>query len=543
MIALTTTDDKSSELLPSNPLGQRLCEIFNYRWHTISSENIPQPQWTTHTKYMLRPRVLWRRWNDSNRLIGVRFGSTTTYAMLDIDRTSRYHPATNPDGLTLIKTALETIGIVRHVLVRSSSSGGLHLYLPLPHAVPTFGLAQAIRQCLEAQEITIAAGQVEIFPNTKAYAVPGTFTEYNAHRLPLQPDSGSCILDPEGHSMGSDLKQFFCYWDTAASRQDLETLHEAISIARRNCSKRKRRRVEIVEEWRDDLQTEMQEGWTGFGQTNHLLKTIACYGIVFEGLQGKDLAEFVKNAAINASGYRTYCRHQHEIAQRSKLWARSAEKYWWPLGGVPQRNTQCNSGDGTENKKDMSSDHNRVRAEDAQRRIREAVERLQSDGKFPADATSRVRLLVQEAHTSVQTLYRYRQLWHPGHQNSEPQNEESTEPVKAALPGGSTDTPAKDPNSLESPDSSQGAGLHSLGSNMKCMPVFSHPEPEGGPVYASSSGTVLEFKRPDRQLNHSNQDLLDQFHEELLSIHEEFSSAQEDPPPTHNVSEEIRRET
>lgn len=419
MTALSTTELRHSSLLPSHPLGQRLCAAFPYYWNTIASDNPSVPSWKTNTKYPLRPRVLWQQWNDPNILIGVRFGAMTSYALIDIDRSSLYHPANNSDGLSLILTALETIGIVRYVLVRSSSSGGLHLYLPLPHVVPTFGLAQALKQCLAAQGIEIAAGQVETFPNTKAYALPGTYIEYNAHRLPLQPDSGSCLLDIDGNALGSDLGQFFRQWDTAAAGQDLETLQEAIAVARRNGGKRKRQRIQAVESWRTDLQTEINEGWTGFGQTNHLLKTIACYGVVFERLQGEALAEFVQTTAIHAPGYETYCRHQHEIAQRSLLWARSAEKYWWALGSEPQRCANGFSDKGEDNTV-VSINKNQVRAEEAQQRIREAVARLCSKGEFPVDATSRVRLLVQEARTSVQTLYRYRELWHPMHWRGEP---------------------------------------------------------------------------------------------------------------------------
>lgn len=463
MTALPVADQRPSALMPSHPLGQRLCGIFSYLWHTICGDNVPDPQWKTNTKYSLRPRVLWQQWNDPNMLVGVRFGATTSYALIDIDRASPYHPANNPVGWALLLAALETIGIVRYVLVRSSSSGGLHLYLPLPHVVPTFGLAQALKQCLAAQGIEIAAGQVETFPNTKAYALPGTYIEYNAHRLPLQPDSGSCLLDADGNSLGSDLGQFFRQWDNAAAGQDLETLQEAISVARRNGSKRKRQRIAAVESWRADLQMEINEGWTGFGQTNHLLKTIACYGVVFEGLQGEALAEFVQTTATNASGYETYCRHQHEITQRSLAWARSAEKYWWVLGSEPQRCSNRFTDAGGENKV-VSINQNQVRAEAAQRRIREAVVRLRSQGQFPADATSRVRLLVQEAHTSVQTLYRYRELWHPAHWEGD------SEPtcVTAATTGNLSIPESKKMDLEKSPKPIQSEELQTLEENMKC---------------------------------------------------------------------------
>jgi hypothetical protein len=76
----------------------------------------------------MRPRVLWNDWQDANTLIGVRFTHDTVYGLLDIDAGSDY---CNPDGVAEIRAALETIGITRTVLTRSSWNGGLHLYIPL----------------------------------------------------------------------------------------------------------------------------------------------------------------------------------------------------------------------------------------------------------------------------------------------------------------------------------------------------------------------------------------------------------------------------
>jgi hypothetical protein len=75
------------------------------------------------------------------------------------------------------------------LLIRSSHSGGLHLYLPLPELVKTFDLAVALHHCLSAQGFAIASGTLEIFPNPKPYGVE-KIIHYNGHRLPLQPASG-----------------------------------------------------------------------------------------------------------------------------------------------------------------------------------------------------------------------------------------------------------------------------------------------------------------------------------------------------------------
>ncbi|MCY6494548.1 hypothetical protein [Leptolyngbya sp. GGD] len=503
MTAPVIGEESGHSLYPRDPLGHRLCEVFNYLWHSISADNAAEPEWKTQTKYPLRPRVLWQQWSDPHTLVGVRFGATTTYALIDIDRTSRYHPSAQ--GLSLLLASLETIGIVRHVLVRSSDSGGLHLYLPLPYAVPTFGLAQALKQCLEAQGIEVAAGQVETFPNTKAYAIPGTFIEYNAHRLPLQPDSGSFLLDDDGNAIGTNLRQFFQYWDHAAAGQDLETLHEAIGIARRNGRKRKRFKIAPVEEWRADLQTEINEGWTGQGQTNHLLKTIACYGVVFEALKGDALAEFVQTTAMNAPGYEEYCRHQHEIARRSTVWARAAEKYWWALGTEPQRTEAAYRVED----KVIPINKNQARAEDAQRRIREAVERLAASDDLPADVTGRVQALVREAHTSPHTLYRYLDLWHPEHFACLISAECVTPP-----PEGNTailEIEVSAPSNFS--ESSQSKKLHTLKNRMKCKAISASDV-----GYFSSN--VVEFRQSESSFTGLPLEKLDRF----LQAFDEFTN-------------------
>jgi hypothetical protein len=448
-------ENPRSEPLPLDPLGKRLCEIFCYFWNAIVATNENNPQWQTVTKYPIRPRVLWRQWKDNSQLVGVRFDSQTCYAMIDLDRESLYHPYQNPGSLALIRAALETIGICRTVLIRSSWSEGLHLYIPLPYAVQTFGLAQAIKQCLEAQGFGIAPGQLEIFPNCKAYAIPGTYTEYNAHRLPLQPESGSCLLDDECNPTGYDLGQFFQQWDMAAAGQDLAELTSAIAIARMSNRNRRKRRTSIVEDWLQDLRSEIQEGWTGYGQTNHLLKTIACHGVVFERLKGDALANHVLTTAINLPGYGQWCQHQHEIELRCTVWAKSAENYYWALGSTPKR-----SASGQEGEEEKVVPINLLRSEDAQRRIREVVTRLEQEGQFPAMATARVKLIAAEG-ISTRTLYNHLELWHPIYYQPKSCKTLDSETIPAIL-----EPEFEDPSKLLEP--SEEKRFYTEEKNMKC---------------------------------------------------------------------------
>ena len=457
-------------LLPADPVGQRLCETFGfYLWNCIRAE-LPndataKPAWQTITKYELRPRVLWNDWQDANTLIGVRFGHETTYGLLDIDAGSDYCSAA---AIAQIRGALETIGITRTVLIRSSWSGGLHLYLPLPEVVNTFNLAVALHECLKAQGFRLKAGQLEVFPNIKAYGIK-TFIDYNAHRLPLQPASGSCLLDDDLNPIGNSLARFFWLWDGAASHQDMDELRHAIKIGRDNHRKKPKRRNHPVESWRQDLDTEITEGWTAHGQTNHLLKTIACYGRVFEGLHGQDLIDYTLRIAINCPGYEQYCRHQHEIERKVTTWARAVENYYWPLGTTPTRDTASPSNNLVQ--------FNRQQSEDAQSRIKAVFDQMEQAGELPEQITARASAIAQVARVSQQTLYKYLALWHPMYLKGVIDEATVFSAVESGL----------QKSDLETPEPLVNKGLHPSGRYMKSK------APGAGDL-----GSDLESISPDR---------------------------------------------
>lgn len=403
---------RPSEPLPADPLGKRLCQIFTYLWQAIVKANDPDAPWETLTKYPLRPRKLWNLWQDAAQIVGVRFGVTTTYALIDLDVAGIYHPRQDSTALQRLRASLETIGICRTFLTQSSWSGGLHLWIPLPLEVPTFWLAAALKQCLEAQGFILKQGWLEIFPNCKTYAQQGEFTEYQGHRLPLQPTSGSLLLNDDLQPVLGGLAEFLDRWDYCARGQVTEELCREIAQAKTNFKRRPaRRNSSVVESWRNELELEIEEGWTDYGQTNHLLKTIACHGVVFERLKGEELIDYVKRIATSRPGYTEFCRHQHEIEMRCTVWARAAEKYYWALGSEGTRRDNIHQ-DGIANK---IAPFNRQRSQDAQNRIRAAVDQLETDSCLPLTITARENAIVAIAHCSKQTLRKHLELWHPDH--------------------------------------------------------------------------------------------------------------------------------
>jgi len=394
---MTRLGEENPPLLPKSKDGQQLLSIFGtYLWETLASPNTAPARWRT-LNYELRPRSLWRDWQDPHKLVGVRFGHTTTYAMIDLDASGRYCKLTSVNE---IRFALETIGIARTIPIQSSVSGGVHLYIPLPTEIPTFDLACVIEQCLLAQGFEVDKGHLEIFPNTKTYGVD-RFIEYNGHRLPLQPQSGSCLLDDDLNPIGDRLHDFCATWEWAAQGQDIEMLRTALPHGReaRKQESHRRKLSRAASEWKADLDDEITEGWTGPGQTNRLVKAIAERGHVFEGLEGADLVNYIIDTAISTPGYYEYCGHQPEIHKRARDWSRSIPKLYWPYGT-------------REKPKPPPGGNNTAKAENARRRIAEAVAKMRDSEPFTTIRNFAHRI-AEVAGSSLKTVYKNADLWHP----------------------------------------------------------------------------------------------------------------------------------
>ncbi|MEM8502236.1 MAG: hypothetical protein AAF716_03680 [Cyanobacteria bacterium P01_D01_bin.1] len=473
-----STNALPADPLPTDPYGQRFCEIFGqYLYCSIyadaTEDATAKPKWYTQRRYKLKHRVLYRDWQDPEKLIGVRTGHTTAYALLDIDIESPYHPRQDASAIARIEAILETIGITRTLCIRSSWSEGIHLYIPLPEPVKTFDFAVALKNCLEPQGFKLKQGQLECFPNVKAY---GNIikTEYLAHRLPLQPASGSCLLDEAFNPSSSQLADFLNQWDIAAAGQDIQTLRQALPLARKNRFKKVRNRLGKVESWKRDLETVIAEGWSGPSQTNQLLKEIGCYGHVFLGHTGEALVDFIYQQAISSPGYEKWCRHQREIRMRSRVWATAIEKYYWPIGSYGKaRKTIAST---------TAAAVNDLRAQSAQESIRAAMQQLETAGNLPQRVTARAEAIrkaqasLSSTSSSLETLYKAenKKLWHPDYYllncdlNEQSPEENDTLPVIPPVTKTSSVQKADMLPSVEPLENSEDGKLRTEEEIMKC---------------------------------------------------------------------------
>lgn len=330
-------DSSRKDLLPGDPLGQHFLKYFNHGWRFIlaqTPEEGERVQWRTETRYPLEPRDLWELHQDPEYLLGLSFGSYTMFIAADIDSKSKNHPNRSRRRFDGVLEAMEGIGLCRPIILQSSDSGGLHIYWFLPQAAHSFSLAIAAKRALNKADIhfRLIDGQLELFPNPKAYDLEKV-RNFRPLRLPLQ--AGSYLLDRNLERVNDSVHTLVHWADWSANGQDLETLEVAMGEAVEWHKKelRFRRRRNSIEQFRADLQNQIQTGWESYGQTNFLLWKFAMYGIIFEGLEGEELVKWMIETATKARGYERFCRHQHEIEKRVKDWAKCAQQYYYPYPG------------------------------------------------------------------------------------------------------------------------------------------------------------------------------------------------------------------
>ena len=133
---------------------------------------------------------------------------------------------------------------------------------------------------------------------------------------------------------------------------------------------------------------------------------------------------------------------------------RAAENYYWALGSNPKRSGNAHSDEG-----EKVVPFNVLRSEDAQRRIKAVVSRLEQEGQFPSTATARAKLIAAEG-ISTRTLYNHLELWHPIHYQSGSCKTVQPETITAIFESDSED-PSK---SLEPSEEKR---FYTLGGDMK----------------------------------------------------------------------------
>ena len=281
-----------------------------------------------------------------NLCIGKRFGKLTNYLMIDVDRGSPFHPSNG--GIQPILDAMESLGLCRYILVRSSSSEGIHIYFSLEKPVSAWGLACAAHAALTAAGVTVAAGACELFPNKKSF-----YAEHNGHRLPLQ--DGSFLLDDDFGCISNSQAVFLAQWRICAAAQDQALLaevmaHKPVSGSRHISTK-----------------ALPPIAWTAKGQSNDVMRNLANYGHEVMGHKTiQALGNWIMAIGPQLPGFEQFASREskHDLTRRNWAfrWAKchfKAARFYAAI---------------------KSNDHNSTVAAEALERLRVALNKLGAVG-------------------------------------------------------------------------------------------------------------------------------------------------------------------
>ncbi len=389
--------------------------LFPHRYDYIWAEH-PHPtakvEWKTETRHLLSDRLI----HQGSSLYGVRFGAETRYCLLDIDAGSAYHPKHDPFAISRIVAALEPLGLVSCLICTSSYSGGLHLYFPFSNSQSSWQIAIAITTLLENAGFKLNPGQLEAFPNPRPYLVEGAPSLFNAHRLPMQ--TGSYLLNDDFQPIWSSQQVFVQQWQFAQKRNNLDTklLKQILKQAKRKFFRISGKADKFV----NDLNAEIELGWTGRGQTNRLLGRITMRSYIFhhilsggKPLEGTALIEDIIETARSLPGYQDWCQHQHEIEHRAEEWAKCIESSHYFHYGDQHGKFKATSEE-LEKAIEQAPTWNQQKSERTRERIRSAIANLLDTGSLPPNATARFKTLLNYK-IGGGSLYRHRDLWHPNY--------------------------------------------------------------------------------------------------------------------------------
>lgn len=363
-------------------------------------ESNQRPEWQTENRHLLSDRLI----TQGSFLYGVRFGAMTNYLMIDIDKGSIFHPTRDKFAIDRMIHCLEPLGIVCGVPIQSSYSEGIHLYLPFAIAQKTWAIAKAAESLLQSGGFKLQKGQCELFPNPRS----ATGRDYNGHRLPMQ--QGSYILNSDLEPCSSSRSDFACRIRLAENKNVVT--EETVNQTTKAFFRQQPRKLRFSsQKFLNDLNADIEVGWTSSGQTNHILGRIAIREYVFfhalcggSPINGERLASRICEVAEDLPGYYAHCAHRVDIVDRCLYYARCVEaSKYYPYGGENSLRVIDGS--------PSSNEWNQKQAAEARERIKAAIADLRANALYPDGIRNRVTAL-KAYGISSNTLYKHTELWH-----------------------------------------------------------------------------------------------------------------------------------
>jgi len=314
--------------------------------------------------------------------------------MIDIDHASCYR---SEASIRDICWCLSDIGLCLPILFQSSFKGdstkGLHIYWFLEKEVNTRNLSDLIHNQLRLGGFVISPGNLEIFPS----AGNGTNCKFKAARLPLQPNSGSWILDenllPYNNSVDC-LDKLIALNLNTLDFSNFEFENEPTELIP----------SQKANEWLKGVNRILAQGWTSPRQTQNIIRAAIDKVVVFGKITDVNLViNQVKSIVTTLPGYTKYCGHQRDIDKHIKSWviANVEGGVRMPYRGHPEKTVKAKDIIKGGNPKYNLAEFNKTKNIGTLERLIGCIDWLVKHQEIEFDTVRAFRLRVSELSTSM----------------------------------------------------------------------------------------------------------------------------------------------
>lgn len=230
------------------------------------------------------------------------------WVAVDIDTNSRYHPASvYGEGIEPVLEALARIGLNQAVWFQSSWSTGIHLWFPLAQSCRTWGLAVELVKAIQASNLELKDGVLELRPNTKGFN-----SSYKAIRAPLTGEGNAIWI--ENYDLVEEPSVLKQMWEVTAAYNILKPIIQDESV--KTYSSNRRGHCKSGRSLQDAVDL-LAEGFTGSGQTQKLKLAALQQARLIEGIDSLEELDSRAHTLIEeAPGFEKYCGHQREVSLR-----------------------------------------------------------------------------------------------------------------------------------------------------------------------------------------------------------------------------------
>jgi hypothetical protein len=207
--------------------------------------------------------------------------------------------------------------------------------------------------------------------------------------------AGSYLLHQDLQMLWGNQETFVQHWQFAQGRNSLDTkaMERILKAARRQ----QFRVTGKADKFLNDLNAEIEQGWTGPGQTNRLLGRIAMRSYIFghvlysdKPLEGSALVHDIVTITQNLPGYHDWCQHQQEVEKRAQDWRLAVEQSHYFHYGTDKRPVELNP----DQPDTAEPSWNQQQQAEARARIQQAVADLIEKAALPSGITERFDALV-----------------------------------------------------------------------------------------------------------------------------------------------------